>query len=45
VKLLPKEFTKGLKDITGQFIKGVWKGMGPAPKDRRPEWQEKRRRR
>lgn len=32
MRLLPRKFTMGLKNITGQFIRGVWEGMGPGPK-------------
>jgi len=32
MKLLPKEFTTGLKKVTGEFLRGIWDGMGPSPK-------------
>lgn len=37
MKLLPKTFTSSLKRITGEFLLGVWDGMGPAPSRRPPK--------
>lgn len=32
MRLLPKGFTSSFGGVASQFIKGVWSGMGPAPK-------------
>jgi len=32
MKLLPKGFSSSLKDVTSQFLQGIWYGMGPNPK-------------
>jgi len=29
MKLLPRGLTKGLSKFTGEFLSGVWDGMGP----------------
>lgn len=43
VKLLPKEFTKGLEKVVGDFLKEVWRGMGPGPSRRVVKKQPKPR--
>lgn len=32
MRLLPEGFATGLKKVTGEFLQGVWHGMGPGPK-------------
>jgi len=44
VKLLPKGFTDGLKQISGDFLKGVWAGMGPDIRKKGPEKQQRKTR-
>ena len=35
--VLPKGFTKGLKDVAGDFAWGVWDGMSPGKPKRKPK--------
>ena len=34
MRLLPRELTTSLKKVTGEFLNGIWNGMGPSTKKR-----------
>jgi len=38
-KLLPKGFTQGMKQISGDFLWGVWDAMSPGAKPRSKGWR------
>jgi len=43
-RLLPKGFTQGMKEASGDFLWGVWDAMSPGSKPRSKGWQRSSRR-